>query len=139
MIRKNSLSFPISLSVLLFLRLLLKSKNRLRYSLGIFYSSPSSAGQIRFLPRRETISRMPPRIYCALCASYRRIYVSFVAMHIYSRSQAPRSCRVINLPTRKGFSRNKYFVDRARVIVVDAIESSCPSFLFFLTQRFRPT
>lgn len=53
-------------------------------------------------------------------------------MHIYSRS--PRLldpvASLINPQTRKGFSRNKYFVDRARVIVVDAIESSCVSFSF---------
>lgn len=49
---------------------------------------------------------LPPRIYRLLCASCRRIYVSSVAVHIYSRSQPPRSCRdAYQFSDQKGLSR----------------------------------
>lgn len=158
-IRKNSLFFssfaifvvissPISTSYCV-LHLLPKSTNRLRYSLRIFYSSRHPRDRCdSSLDKKPSHVCLPVYIPCAMCKScklYVRVvagylYARFVAMHIYSRSQASRSHRGAYQSSRKGFSRNKYFVDCARVIVVGAIESSCASFSRPLqTRRFRPT
>lgn len=121
----------------------LKSRNRLRYSLlfvhFLFIPIIRGTDMISASAANHLTYAFPYTIYRVLCvkaARYvqavccRRIYVSFV-MHIYSRRQTSSpfesAATLINLQTRKGFSRNKYFVGRVRVIVVDAIESSCTS------------
>lgn len=62
-------------------------RDRYDFSLGDSLEEPS---HVCLLPRIYVSRAMCKS--CTLCASCRRIYVSFVAMHIYSQSQTPRSC-----------------------------------------------
>lgn len=74
-----------------------------------------------------------PRIYrpavCELQTDICKLRRSAYLLAKSASSILPR--RLSILRPEGAFSRNKYFVDRARVIVVNAIESSRASFFFF--------
>lgn len=127
--------------------LVLKSTNRLRYSLRISYSSPIIRGTDAIPPSaRGESSHVCRLVYTAcyvlqklrvLCESYRRMYirmyVSFVVQCIFTREARPppRSCRraaLINSSDRERASREINISTAPGVIVADAIESSCASF-----------